>query len=569
MSLYRLLVALADSRPHHITELAHLAARPPQQLNILWQQTSPHIRGLLRQQDGFWRLVRPLALLPEDFTYPNFHTEILYETTSTNDRLLETIKSGSDVHRCVCAAYSQTAGRGRQGRKWDNRSGECLMFSVGYTFEKTQAQLGSLALVVALACRNALFSLGCPVQIKWPNDLVVGLDKLGGILIETVRRNNQTHAVIGIGINFVVPKDIKNATSIQTICHHKITASALLGRILSELDMVLPRFAEHGFLPFQADYEASHRDAHQHIFLIQTDNNIHLEGTVNGISNEGELLLYDGLREHRIVSGETSLRLPQQLALPAVNGPIRRLLLDGGNSRLKWAWVENGEIMAANQAPYRDLSLLSEEWRHYGNGVSEIIGSAVCGEAKKTMVAAQLPHTPIRWLSSMKRGMGIYNHYQNPAEHGADRWFNALGSRRFTQNACVIVSCGTAVTIDALTADNHYLGGTIMPGFHLMKESLAIKTANLNRPAGKLFPFPTTTANAIAGGMMDAVCGSLMLMHSRLQARSGGAVTDVILTGGGAAKVAKSLPDAFTLDNSVKIVDNLVIFGLLNWIENV
>jgi len=56
-------------------------------------------------------------------------------------------------------------------------------------------------------------------------------------------------------------------------------------------------------------------------------------------------------------------------------------------------------------------------------------------------------------------------------------------------------------------------------------------------------------------------------MHARLAARSSGAV-DVLITGGGAAKVAAALPAAFTLDKQVKIVDNLVIFGLLNWIEN-
>lgn len=102
----------------------------------------------------------------------------------------------------------------------------------------------------------------------------------------------------------------------------------------------------------------------------------------------------------------------------------------------------------------------------------------------------------------------------------------------------MVVSCGTAVTIDALTEDNHYLGGTIMPGFHLMKEAMAQKTANLNRPIGRVYPFPTTTANALASGMMDAVCGSILLMHARLQEKAGaGRQVDVVLTGGGAARL--------------------------------
>ncbi|WP_027008659.1 biotin--[acetyl-CoA-carboxylase] ligase [Conchiformibius kuhniae] len=565
MPLHSLLTILADNRPHHITELAHATQRQPQHLNALWQQTPPHIRGLLRQKDGFWQLVRPLALLPEDHSHPHFRLDVLRETTSSNDVLLDAVKRGEAVHRRVVVAHHQTAGRGRQGRGWESRAGECLMFSIGYTFGRERAELGALALVTALACRDALVSLGCPVQIKWPNDLVSGLDKLGGILIETVRRDEQIHAVIGIGINFVLPKTVEHAASVQSVCAAKILPAQLLDAVLNRLHQSLPQFDGHGFAPFQAAYQTAHRDQGREVAILH-EGEIRHEGRVLGVAADGTLQLLTEQGEISVASGETSLRLPEQLENGDAPAPVRYLLLDGGNSRLKWAWVENGHITATNQAPYRNLDALNQEWLQYGGGIERVVGAAVCGTAKQAMVAAQLPHVRIEWLGSMKRGLGIYNHYQSPLEHGADRWFNILGSRRFSSNACVVVSCGTAVTVDALTADNHYLGGTIMPGFHLMKESLALKTANLNRAPGKLFPFPTTTANALAGGMMDAVCGSLMLMHSRLQARCGGEAVDVIITGGGAAKVARALPEQFTLDNSVKIVDNLVVFGLLNWI---
>ena len=108
-----------------------------------------------------------------------------------------------------------------------------------------------------------------------------------------------------------------------------------------------------------------------------------------------------------------------------------------------------------------------------------------------------------------------------------------------------------------------------MPGFHLMKEAMALKTANLNRPIGKVYPFPTTTPNAIASGMMDAVCGALMMMHGRLKDKTGkGKPVDIIITGGGAARVVQALPESFVHDNQVKIVDNLVIHGLLHWITH-
>ena len=291
------------------------------------------------------------------------------------------------------------------------------------------------------------------------------------------------------------------------------------------------------------------------------------EGTVSGVNEQGALRLATAAGEKTIVSGEISLRPNDNPVPQTIVRNERYLLLDGGNSQLKWAWVENGAFSEVSRAPYRDLSRLGEEWRERSDGLVKVVGCAVCGETKKALVAEQLSQ-PVEWLPSMAQGLGLRNHYRNPAEHGSDRWFNALGSRRFSQNACVVVSCGTAVTTDALTDDNHYLGGTIMPGFHLMKEAMALKTANLNRPIGKVYPFPTTTSNALASGMMDAVCGALMMMHGRLKQKVGAEKqVDVIITGGGAAKVVQALPGAFVLDNTVKIVDNLVIYGLLNWIE--
>ncbi|QMT31045.1 biotin--[acetyl-CoA-carboxylase] ligase [Alysiella filiformis] len=569
----QLLTLLADAQPHHITELARVSQRLPQQLNALWQQQPDHIRGLLRQQDGLWRLVRPLALVPESHRCADFHLRIYPETTSSNDELMNMAKQGRSIHKRVALAYQQSKGRGRQGRVWEHRLGECLMFSVGWTFAQSQQELGALSLLVALACQRVLVRHHCPVKIKWSNDLMLGLDKLGGILVESVRLNGQTHVIMGIGINFVLPKNVENAASLHT-AQCKSTAAQILDDILHELNLMLPEFETAGFAPFRAEYEAVHRDHNQEVVLLQNGAVLH-EGKVVGIAPNGALQLQNESGNRvTVFSGEVSLRRPEQIAQQnaqhiqaAQMAQKAYLLLDGGNSRLKWAWVQNGKIVHTNHAPYRDLGILADEWAKYGQNVSRIVGSAVCGLAKQALVANRLPEKRIEWLSSMKRALGVYNHYQNPAQHGADRWFNALGSRLFSQNACVVVSCGTAVTVDAMTADGHYLGGTIMPGFHLMKESLAIKTANLNQPLGKLFPFPTTTANAIAGGMMDAVCGSVMLMHSRLQARCSGSPTDVIITGGGAAKVANALPETFLLDNTVKIVDNLVIYGLLAYIE--
>ena len=574
---WALLAALSDGLPQHVSQLARVVGMKPQQLNGFWQQMPGHIRGLLRQHDGQWRLVRPLAVFAEESLQQmagkqGFRAQLKHECSSSNDEIMALARQSADLaHKALCVAHFQTKGRGRQGRSWVNRQGECLMFSLGWAFDKPQYELGSLALVVALACRRAFADIGLDVNIKWPNDLVVANDKLAGILIETARVDNKTVAVIGIGINFVLPKEVENATSVQalfqTASKQGVSVKTLLNAVLAQLDALLNEYAQNGFASCVGEYDAANRDTDRPVLLLQEGRVVH-EGMVKGVDAQGALRLLTDKGEKTIVSGEISLRPDNRPAQPAAAKPERFLLLDGGNSQLKWAWVENGTFSEVGHAPYRDLTQLGEEWLQFADDDVKIVGCAVCGSVKKAMVEEQLTR-PVEWLSSMPQALGIRNHYRRPEEHGSDRWFNALGSRRFTQNACVVVSCGTAVTTDALTEDNHYLGGTIMPGFHLMKEAMALKTANLNRPIGKVYPFPTTTPNAIASGMMDAVCGALMMMHGRLKDKTGeGKPVDIIITGGGAARVVQALPESFVHDNQVKIVDNLVIHGLLHWIAH-
>ena len=566
---WQLLAALADGQPHHVTELARRIGRKPPQLNALWQQVPPHIRGLLRQQDGRWRLVRPLAILDNavlqrQAAAAGWQAELLHEHPSSNSYLIAQAKSGSPIHHRIVFVHDQTQGRGRQGRSWQSRIGECLMFSAGWCFSRPPAELGGLTLAAALACCRVLRDLGVPAQIKWPNDLVIGGEKLGGILTETVRCNGQTAVVIGIGINFVQPKAVADAEAVQGSAPH-IAVSRLTERLLPELADTFEQFDRAGLAPFLAGYHACHRDQNQPVRLLR-DGQTLLQGTALGVDEGGALRIRDAEgMEHHVVSGEISLRpLHNQNAAAPDDKQGKMLLLDAGNSKLKWAWVENGRITAADKAAYWNLEPLAHSWQQYGGEHVRIIGSAVCGEAKQQAVAEQLGREP-EWLGSMPQALGIRNHYRRVSEHGADRWFNILGSRLFTEHACVVVSCGTAVTIDALTADNHYLGGSIMPGFNLMKEAMAQHTANLNRPAGRAYPFGTTTANAMAGGMLDAICGAVLLMHTRLQQKHPGQTVAVIITGGGAAKVKQGLPEQFALDNPIQIVDNLVLHGLLNW----
>lgn len=317
-SHWRVLAELADGLPQHVSQLAREADMKPQQLNGFWQQMPAHIRGLLRQHDGYWRLVRPLAVFDAEGLRDlgersGFQTALKHECASSNDEILELARIAPDkAHKTICVTHLQSKGRGRQGRKWSHRLGECLMFSFGWAFDRPQYELGSLSPVAALACRRALGCLGLETQIKWPNDLVVGRDKLGGILIETVRAGGKTVAVVGIGINFVLPKEVENAASVQSLFQTasrrgNADAAVLLETLLAELGAVLEQYAEEGFAPFLNEYETANRD-HGKAVLLLRDGETVCEGTVKGVDGRGVLHLETAEGEQTVVSGEISLR---------------------------------------------------------------------------------------------------------------------------------------------------------------------------------------------------------------------------------------------------------------------
>ena len=278
---WALLAALSDGLPQHVSQLARVVGMKPQQLNGFWQQMPGHIRGLLRQHDGQWRLVRPLAVFAEESLQQmtgkqGFRAQLKHECSSSNDEIMALARQSAGLaHKALCVAHFQTKGRGRQGRSWVNRQGECLMFSLGWVFDKPQYELGSLALVVALACRRALADIGLDVNIKWPNDLVVANDKLAGILIETARVENKTVAVIGIGINFVLPKEVENATSVQalfqTASKQGVSVKTLLNAVLAQLDALLSEYAQNGFASCVGEYDAANRDTNRQYCCFRKD----------------------------------------------------------------------------------------------------------------------------------------------------------------------------------------------------------------------------------------------------------------------------------------------------------
>lgn len=215
----------------------------------------------------------------------------------------------------------------------------------------------------------------------------------------------------------------------------------------------------------------------------------------------------------------------------------RGLVLDAGNTRVKWGVTAGDEWLAFGAAPKDDVAALVEAWRPWIVPGVRAAGCNVAGDAVGAALASALSMqgVSLRWLSSVESAGGVTNGYDEPRRLGADRWAALVGAWRACGSACLVVNAGTALTVDALDAGGRFLGGLIAPGVRTMLSSLARSTAGLADTPGHHRAFPTCTADAMTTGALDAAAGAVERARTRLEAHCGHGVPIVLSGGGGPA----------------------------------
>lgn len=240
----------------------------------------------------------------------------------------------------------------------------------------------------------------------------------------------------------------------------------------------------------------------------------------------------------------------------------RLLMLDAGNTRLKWAVVDAAHVSAERSktglsdsaawlgqgaAAYNELTPLAEHWRQWGN-LTACYGVRVANDASISRVQQML--TPIglevRWMIAREHACGVHNAYLPPQSLGADRWAALLAVHQRTADSALVISAGTALTVDALDASGNFLGGMILPGLHRMRYALEHDTAQIGMQYGKLQAFPTTTADAVESGLISACTGAVATMQANLEKKSG-SPPRIFLTGGDGASLRFFLPTGVTM----------------------
>lgn len=235
---------------------------------------------------------------------------------------------------------------------------------------------------------------------------------------------------------------------------------------------------------------------------------------------------------------------------------MKLLLVDAGNTRVKWAIAEHdaplGHWLLHGAVAHADLDALAGAWRPHG--IARAIVANVAGPALRARLETLLPPGEVEWFASSARRAGVANGYRNPAQLGSDRFAAAIGAHALAPGKAVVVAtCGTATTVDAVGADGTFIGGMILPGLALMASSLARNTAQLPQAApGAALPplFADNTNDAIVSGCLSAQAGAIERAVAAHQA------AECILSGGAAPWIASAL------DIPHRLVDNMVLVGL-------
>jgi type III pantothenate kinase len=247
-----------------------------------------------------------------------------------------------------------------------------------------------------------------------------------------------------------------------------------------------------------------------------------------------------------------------------------RLLIDLGNTALKWTNTETGRVDTVQvELHHGQAAQLEEHLARAWRGLSPVGPAFGCSVAAASLRDAVGRATAacggsVEWLASQERYHGDFvleNGYRSPLQLGADRWHGMLGACERRAGHLVLIAAGTATTIDAVERHGEiarFVGGCIAPGTRLMMESLAQRTAGLPHAAGNAVGFPDNTDDAIATGVADAQTGLASQFIARFRRRLDQDAA-VVVSGGDADALASRLQ---AVGISCAIEHNLVLAGL-------
>lgn len=233
-----------------------------------------------------------------------------------------------------------------------------------------------------------------------------------------------------------------------------------------------------------------------------------------------------------------------------------KLLIDMGNSRLKWALHETNELSLGEPMTYGlDFKeQIFSRWQFLKQPECVAIANVNAQQSLEQLEEAILQlwdGIKVFKAKSLAEGYGVKNAYQAPEKLGVDRWLALVAARNYYPFSVCIADCGTAITVDFLNQEGRHLGGLIAPGLAMMKKSLAQGTSELNWVNREYIAgLADNTEAAIYTGTLFSMAGLIEHITSKQPD------FQLVLTGGDAEIVAKEL------NKETIVQSDLVLSGL-------
>ena len=257
-----------------------------------------------------------------------------------------------------------------------------------------------------------------------------------------------------------------------------------------------------------------------------------------------------------------------------------KLLIDAGNTRIKWALVNDAtEWLCSGVLPTAQANKLAQHiadhFDKYETGlqdiqqiwVSNVAGDGIAQHIRNIGVGK---YTQVHFIAARETQCGVHNGYLQASQLGSDRWAALIAAWHLVQGKCLVVNSGTATTIDTLSEHGEFLGGIILLGVELMQRNLVAATqlkfteGEMKLAEGKYAPFPLMSADALYSGAIQASCGAIERQYSLLDDNSA-----FLVLSGGAAELLHSQLNQRLFNAPPRVVDNLVLRGLLLIAEEV
>lgn len=217
------------------------------------------------------------------------------------------------------------------------------------------------------------------------------------------------------------------------------------------------------------------------------------------------------------------------------------LLVDIGNTRIKWCIEDNKKLGAGVAIPHRQkdfMQTLTKQWLKLTTPDLLVIASVnnqICNKITNLTTTLWSNTKPIL-AKSTSSSYSVINSYQDPNKLGVDRWLGLIALRHYYPKTSCIVDCGTAITIDFLDNQGRHLGGLISPGIQLMKLSLYKENKDLASNNQLTTGLANTTESAITTGILYALSGFIEKTIANFSTSE-----TLILTGGDANLLAQHI----------------------------